>query len=59
MNGYRIGAITEHYQAIIADLPATPVVIGHCVGGLIAPHSPAKVDTHLAERGPLPADLRR
>lgn len=36
MNDYRIGAITEHYQAIIADLPATPVVIGHCVGGLIA-----------------------
>ncbi|MCV7226638.1 alpha/beta hydrolase [Mycolicibacterium komossense] len=36
MNGYRIGAITEHYQAIIAELPATPVVIGHCAGGLIA-----------------------
>ncbi|OYN79681.1 alpha/beta hydrolase [Mycolicibacterium sphagni] len=36
MNDYRIGAIAEHYQAIIADLPATPVVVGHCVGGLIA-----------------------
>lgn len=36
MCGYRIGAITDHYQAIIAELPATPVVIGHCVGGLIA-----------------------
>jgi non-heme chloroperoxidase len=36
MNDYRIGAITEHYQAIIADQPATPVVIGHCVGGLTA-----------------------
>jgi pimeloyl-ACP methyl ester carboxylesterase len=36
MNNSGIGAITEHYQMIIADLPATPVVIGHCVGGLVA-----------------------
>jgi non-heme chloroperoxidase len=36
MNEYRIGATTQHYQRIIADLPATPVIIGHCVGGLIA-----------------------
>jgi len=32
----RIGAITDHYQALIADLPATPIVIGHCLGGLVA-----------------------
>ena len=31
-----IGALTDHYQALIADLPATPIVIGHGVGGLVA-----------------------
>jgi non-heme chloroperoxidase len=36
MSDHGIGAITEHYQRIIADLPATPVVIGHGMGGLIA-----------------------
>ena len=36
LRNHGVGALTEHYQAIIADLPATPIVIGHCVGGVIA-----------------------
>ncbi|MBJ8341959.1 alpha/beta hydrolase [Antrihabitans sp. YC3-6] len=36
LNKIGLAAITDHYEAIIADLPATPVVVGHCFGGLVA-----------------------
>src|SRR4051794_37292256 len=29
-----IGAIVEHYAAIIRDLPAPPIIMGHSFGGL-------------------------
>jgi non-heme chloroperoxidase len=31
-----IGEVTEHYAALVKDLPAPPIVIGHSFGGLIA-----------------------
>jgi non-heme chloroperoxidase len=31
-----IGEITDHFAAIIAELPSAPIVIGHSFGGLIA-----------------------
>lgn len=34
--GVGVGEATDHYAKIIADLPATPVVVGHSFGGLIA-----------------------
>jgi pimeloyl-ACP methyl ester carboxylesterase len=34
--GHGIDDVTEHYAAIIAALPAPPVLIGHSFGGMIA-----------------------
>jgi pimeloyl-ACP methyl ester carboxylesterase len=36
MNGVGIADVTAHYAALIDNLPAQPVVIGHSFGGLIA-----------------------
>ncbi|MET3425586.1 pimeloyl-ACP methyl ester carboxylesterase [Actinoplanes tereljensis] len=33
--GHGIDDVTEHYAAVIATLPAAPVIIGHSFGGLI------------------------
>jgi pimeloyl-ACP methyl ester carboxylesterase len=34
--GLGISAVTDHYAALIDELPAKPIVIGHSFGGLIA-----------------------
>lgn len=34
--GQGIAEVTDHYAGIICELPAAPVVVGHCFGGLIA-----------------------
>jgi non-heme chloroperoxidase len=36
MNGVGITDVTAHYAALIDNLPAQPIVIGHSFGGLIA-----------------------
>ncbi|MGV9711642.1 alpha/beta hydrolase [Gordonia sp. NPDC003424] len=36
LNDVGVDAVTSHFEDVIADLPATPVVIGHSFGGLIA-----------------------
>ncbi|MGH3492932.1 MAG: alpha/beta hydrolase [Sciscionella sp.] len=36
MADHGIDDVVEHYAAVIADLPAQPVLIGHSFGGLIA-----------------------
>ncbi|WP_245717250.1 alpha/beta hydrolase [Nocardia jejuensis] len=34
--GHGIDDVVEHYAAIIADLPAPPILIGHSFGGMVA-----------------------
>lgn len=34
--GYGIDDVTDHYARLIADMPETPVLIGHSFGGMIA-----------------------
>src|SRR3984957_953520 len=34
--GYGIDEVVEHYAAVIAGLPAAPILVGHSFGGMIA-----------------------
>jgi pimeloyl-ACP methyl ester carboxylesterase len=36
LSGFGIEEVTDHYKALIDELPARPVVIGHSFGGMIA-----------------------
>jgi len=36
LNDVGIGEVTDHYAALIKDLPSPPIVVGHSFGGLIA-----------------------
>src|SRR3984957_19992149 len=33
---HRVDDFADHYAAIIADLPASPILVGHSFGGMIA-----------------------
>jgi pimeloyl-ACP methyl ester carboxylesterase len=36
MNNVGIDEVTDHYTALVAELPAPPILVGHSFGGLIA-----------------------